>query len=232
MAEGAAGAALDAVRNLSLGGLSVTMPHKDAVAALVDELEPTAELLGSVNCVVPRDGRLVGANTDGEGFLAGIEHDLGVVPRGRRCVVLGAGGAARAVVVALAGAGAESVAVWNRSLDRAGVAASLAGGVGEVVEGRDLPGVVGAADLVVNATPLGMGDDQRLPLDEGLLAPGTAVVDLVYHPRTTPLLEAAAARGCATANGLGMLVGQAACAFERWTSVAAPRAAMYDAVGR
>ena len=215
------GRAADAVRAmgvLGIDGLSVTMPHKADVAAAVDELSPDAAALGAVNCVVRRNGRTSGHSTDGDGFLWGLRDDLSLDPAGLRCVVLGAGGAARAVVRALAGAGAASVGVVNRSEDRAVRAAALAGPMGVVAE----PSAVADADLVVNATPVGMGDDAGLPLDPDLLGAGQVVVDLVYHPTTTPLLEAAAARGARTGNGLPMLVGQAAAAFTLWTGEAAP----------
>ncbi len=220
-----AGRAADAVRAmdvLGIDGLSVTMPHKADVAAAVDSCTPDALALGAVNCVVRRHGRTTGHSTDGDGFLWGLQDDLSVDPSGLRCVVLGAGGAARAVVRSLAGAGAASVAVVNRTEERAVRAAALAGPVGTVAG----PGSVADADLVVNATPVGMGDDGGLPLDPDLLGPGQVVVDLVYHPATTPLLEAAAARGARTGNGLPMLVGQAAAAFTLWTGEAAPVRAM------
>lgn len=224
-----AGQGADAVRAmgvLGIDGLSVTMPHKADVAEAVDELAPAAAALGAVNCVVRRNGRTTGHSTDGDGFLWGLRDDLAVDPAGLRCVVLGAGGAARAVVLALAGAGAAAVHVVNRTQDRAVRAAALAGPVG-AVSGVD---AVVDADLVVNATPVGMGDDGRLPLDPSLLSPGQTVVDLVYHPASTPLLEAAAAQGARTGNGLPMLVGQAAAAFTLWTGEVAPVEAMAAAV--
>ena len=221
VAPGDARRALDGMRALGLRGLSVTMPHKEDVAALVDDCSEDASALGAVNCVVPRAGGLRGENTDGAGFLDSLRTDAGFDPAGRRCVVIGAGGAARAVVLALARAGAREVGVANRTTSRGEVAAALAGASGRVVA---LDAVAGA-DLVVNATPIGMVDD-AVPLDPALLAPGQLVADLVYHPSVTPLLAAAAARGAATLNGLGMLVGQAARAFEIWTGEPAPLEAM------
>jgi shikimate dehydrogenase len=215
--EGGAAGAIAAMRALDIRGLSVTMPHKAAVAALVDELTDDAARLDAVNCVRWRDDHLVGDNTDGPGFLASL-HDAGVSVDGRACAVLGAGGAARAVVLALARAGAASVAVLNRTDARAVEAARLAEGVGRVGTEADLA----AADLVVNATSVGMGGDERLPLDIELVRPGTVVADLVYEPLTTPLLAAAAVRGATVVDGLGMLVHQAAVASESWTGVAPP----------
>lgn len=222
--EGGAGGALTGMRTLGLGGLSVTMPHKAAVAAGVDVLSPDAEALGAVNCVVPhvRDGsvQLLGENTDGPGLLAALAED-GVAVSGARVAVLGAGGAARAVVRALGGAGAADVLVLNRTAARAADAAALAPGVGRV----GLPVDVVSADLVVNATSVGMAGtptEGQVPLDPALLGPSHLVVDLVYEPATTPLLAAAAQQGCRTVGGIGMLVHQAALAFGRWTGVDPP----------
>ncbi len=215
-----------ALRTLGLEGLSVTMPHKQDVIAGLDELTPVAAALDSVNCVLRRDGRLVGDNTDGAGFLAGLAEDTGLDPAGAHCVVLGAGGAARAVVLALAGAGAASVRVLNRTTSRAEQAAALAGSVGSVGTEAD----VVDADLVVNATPVGMADTgadpAATPVDPSLLRSGQVVAELVYHPAVTPLMVAARAAGARSTNGVSMLVHQAATAFGHWTGVEAPVAEM------
>ncbi|MEY2406419.1 MAG: shikimate dehydrogenase, partial [Acidimicrobiaceae bacterium] len=213
--------ALDGVRALGLRGLSVTMPHKEDVAGLVDTCSDDATALGAVNCVVTRDGLLIGENTDGPGFIDALRDEASFDPAGRRCVVIGAGGAARAVVLALARAGASEVGVANRTSSRGSVAAALAGAVGRVV---DLDAVAGA-DLIVNATPIGMVDD-GLPLDPQRIGRGQLVADLIYHPAVTPLLAAASAQGALALNGLGMLVHQAARAFRCWTGEDPPVAAM------
>jgi shikimate dehydrogenase len=222
---GEAGAAVDAVRPLGIRGLSVTMPHKAAVIDALDRLTPTASALGAVNCIhrdPDDDAVLVGDNTDGAGFLAGLRADFDLDPAGARCVVLGAGGAARAVVLALAGAGAASVEVVNRTRTTAEVAAGLAGPVGSVAGVEAVAG----ADLVVNATPVGMGGDDGLPCDPALLGPSQVVAELVYHPAETPFMVAARDRGARTANGLSMLVHQAAVAYTLWTGRPAPVEAM------
>lgn len=213
-------AALAGMRALGIEGLSVTMPHKAAAAAAVDALTDDAVALRAVNSI-RRDGhRLVGDNTDGGGFVDSL-REAGVDPDGRRCAVLGAGGAARAVVRALARAGAASVVVLARDAERAGTAAALAGTVGEVGALGD-PGALSSADLLVQATPLGMGDDPTLAVDPAPLPDHAAVADLVYHPRRTPLLAAAEARGLHVVGGIGMLVHQAARQFEAWTGERAP----------
>lgn len=208
--------AIEAMRALGIDGLNVTMPHKSDVAGAVDRLTPAALALGAVNTVTrgPRRDELIGDNTDGAGFIDTLRIDEGFEPAGRRCVVVGAGGAGRAVVRALADAGAVAITVVNRTPDRAVAAAALAGAVGRV--GR--PADAAEADLVVNATPLGMrGGDAELPVDPVALGPGQLVVDLVYHPVVTPLVDAARARGAAATNGLGMLIHQAARAIRLWT---------------
>jgi shikimate dehydrogenase len=221
-------AAVDACRALGLGGLSVTMPHKEAVAAAVDELTPVAARLGAVNCVVPDGGRLIGDNTDGEGFVSSLRTDHDLAVRDLRVVVLGAGGAARAVIGAVADAGASEVAVVGRTRARVDVAVALAPGIARVGVDAD----VATADLIVNCTPVGMAGDAELPLDASVLHSGQVVADLVYHPLRTPLLTAAASAGATPIGGLGMLVGQAAVAFERWTGVPADRAAMREGAER
>jgi shikimate dehydrogenase len=228
--EGSAAGALTGMRALGIAGLSVTMPHKSEVATLVDERTPVAERLAAVNCVQRREGRLVGDNTDGAGFLAALRRGAAVDPAGRRCMVLGAGGAARAVVLALAGAGASEVVVVNRTLERAEVAAALAGGRGRVGSAGD----ASEMDLVVNATPAGMGGAAAVrPLvDATCLGPGQVAADLVYHPLVTPWLAAAEARGATVVGGLGMLVHQAAAQLAAWTGVLPPLAVMWDAAWR
>jgi shikimate dehydrogenase len=230
VAPGRAAAALDAVRVLGIDGLSVTMPHKADVARAVDRCSAVAERLEAVNCVVRRNGSLVGENTDGAGFVASLRADAGFEPAGQRCLVLGAGGAARAVVLALAEAGAREVAVVNRTRERAEAAAALAGPVG-VVRG---PEAADDAVLIVNATPVGMAgsatEGANGPLDPRRIGPGQIVADLVYHPLRTPLLEMAEARGATQVNGLGMLLHQAGLAFELWTGEHPPIEAMRVAV--
>ncbi|HEX8582582.1 MAG TPA: shikimate dehydrogenase [Acidimicrobiales bacterium] len=220
---GGAAAALDAARAVGVRGLSVTMPLKEEVAGLVDDLEPAAARLGAVNCVTVEGDRLAGANTDGDGLVDALRA-AGVDPAGRRCLVLGAGGAARAVVLALATAGAAEVAVAGRTPARVEAAAALAGPLGRVAPGAD--GAAAAADLVVNATPVGMGGDPAVPVDPSALRPAQVVVDLVYDPLVTPLLAAAERAGATPVGGLGTLVHQAAHAFRRWTGVEPPLAVM------
>ncbi|MGH9114250.1 MAG: shikimate dehydrogenase [Acidimicrobiales bacterium] len=226
---GQGAAAVDAMRALGIAGLSVTMPHKEAVAACLDRLGPTAARLGVVNTVSRvGDHDLEGESTDGAGFIDALRGDDGFDPTGRRCVVLGAGGSARSVTLALAEARAASVSVAARRREPAELCAALAGPAGHVVEPGGLAGAVEEADLVVNATPVGMHPADGLPLALApeLLGAGHFVADLIYAPAVTPLLRAARARKAATANGLGMLIHQAARQVAIWTGRPAPLEAM------
>ncbi|MHB8218898.1 MAG: shikimate dehydrogenase [Acidimicrobiales bacterium] len=229
--RGAAGDALAGLRSLGLAGLSVTMPHKGDVARMVDERTAVARTLDAVNCVYWRGPVLVGDNTDGEGFLAAVRRGAGFDPRGRRCMVVGAGGAARAVILALAEAGALEVVVVNRTSERAAAAAALAGSTGRVGAGAEASGM----DLVVEATPVGMagvaGADRAI-VDARLFGSGQVVVDLVYHPLVTPWLETAGQAGATVLGGLGMLVHQAAAQIQRWVGAEPPVEALWKAVGQ
>jgi shikimate dehydrogenase len=203
------------------------MPHKAAVAEALDRCTPVAARLGSVNTVVRTAGGLEGHSTDGEGFVRALRRDEGFDPAGARCLVVGAGGAARAVVLALAEAGAASVTVAARRPEAAVVAAALAGSVGRTGSVEEADG----CDLVVNATPVGMEAEvvdlpaagpsgnggPALAVPAHALGPGQLVADLVYQPIRTPLVEEARRRGATAVNGLGMLIHQAALAFRLWT---------------
>ena len=223
---GAVFAAMTGVRALGIEGLSVTIPHKQSAAAAVDRLSPLAQAVGAVNTVVREPGGLLrGENTDGPGFLRALRDDEGFDPADRRCLVLGAGGVARAVVKVLADAGATEVVVVNRTPERAEAVAALAGARGRVGVAAEAE----AADLVVNATPVGMAGAAAagdLPVDPVHLGSGQLVVDLVPNPAITPLVEAARARGAVAINGLGMVVHQAAIAFRQWTGEDPPLAVM------
>ena len=229
---GQAGGAVTGMRALGLRGLSVTMPHKKAAAALADRRSPTAEALGAVNCLVREGELIVGHNTDGEGFLAAVRRATGFEPEGSAAVVVGAGGAARAVVLALARAGARRVVVVGRTPERALLAAGLAGPVGRVGSPADATD----ADLVVDATPAGMAGaaaEAEEPLvPASLLGAGQVAADLVYHPLVTPWLVAASAHGATITGGLGMLVHQAAAQLALWTGQPAPTEIMWQAAQR
>ena len=217
--------AVHAMRALGIGGLSVTMPHKTAVIGAVDVVSSDAALLGAANTIVRSGSLLCAHTTDGNGCIDALRAD-GFDPDGKSCMVIGAGGAGRAVVLALRNAGAASIAVVNRDASRAAAAVALGGAAARRAATDEADG----CDLIVNATPLGMGTDVRLPVDPDRLGPGQVVNDLVYHPLVTPLLSAAAARGARTVGGVGMLLYQAGRQFTLWTAEPAPIDAMRAAV--
>lgn len=216
VAAGRAADAIAAMRVLGLAGMSVTMPHKHDVADAVDRLDPAAEALRSVNTVSWDGDDLVGSSTDGAGFVASLA-EAGVEVSGARIAVLGAGGAARSVIDALGRAGASSIVVINRTPERAQSAAALAPMA--VVGGVD---DISRADIVVNASSVGMGIDPAsataadLPCAVELLDRSQVVADLVYHPLQTAWLVEAARVGARTVDGLGMLIHQAALQQQAW----------------
>ncbi len=233
VASGRARVAVAAMVDLGIRGLSVTMPHKAGAAEACQRLSPVAQRLGVVNTVTNLGGELAGDSTDGLGFVDSLA-DLGWSPESKRCLVLGSGGAARAVVLALAEAGAARVGVVGRRGDQVLAAAALAGKVG----GEATVALAGASDIIVNATPVGMtgvvagSDGLPFGLSVDSLGPGQLVADLVYAPATTPLIAAARARGSSTCNGLGMLIHQAARQVNIWTGRDAPVEAMSAAALR
>lgn len=229
--KGGGAVALDVMRALRLAGLSVTMPLKAEVAAAADTRDGEVDVLGAANCIVPLgDGRLRAANTDAAGFVSGLKADTGITPEGLRVVLIGGGGAARAVAWGLAAAGAADVAVINRTPDKAQAVAAIANEAGQATAGRvGTIDDIAAADIVVNATSVGMGADSSMPCEPSLLRPGQVAVDLVYEPVETAWLAALRLRGVEAHNGLSMLAYQAAAAFELWTGIEAPVDAMRQA---
>jgi len=232
---------LQQVRSGQLQGLNVTIPHKQAVLPLLDELSPTARAIGAVNSIWLREGRLVGDNTDAPGFLADLHARLGDRLAGearRRCAWLfGAGGSARAVAFALASEGWRVVIAARRLEQAEALAASLESWLDSEqfipVSLAALPeGGVPHPQLIVNATPLGMTPQaETSPWPEGLDFPrGACVYDLVYNPPETRLVREARRAGLEAVTGLGMLVEQAALALEKWTGLPVPREAMFRAV--
>jgi shikimate dehydrogenase len=198
-------------------GANVTVPHKEAAFEACDRRTEVAEALGAVNTLWREDGRLCGDNTDVAGFLANLDEATpGWDERKRVAIVIGAGGAARGIIHALVSLGFERITVFNRTQARAEALARHFGDPTVAMPWGDLAMELPRADLLVNASSLGMVGQPPLTLDVGVL-PGRAVVaDAVYVPLRTPLIEAAGARGLSVAEGLGMLLHQAAPAFARW----------------
>ncbi len=216
-------AAVAAMRTFGIDGLSVTMPHKAAVAAAADDLTVAASALGVANCLFWQDGRLMADSTDGDGFVRAYEAEFGRQLADRRVLVAGAGGAARSIIEAVGRADAAEVLVVNRSQDGAVEAATLAPR-SAVTSPLDVEAVA-SADVVINATAVGMSggpDPDGVPVSVDGLHQGQDVIDIVYQPRVTPLLRLAEERGASTGGGIAMLVHQAALAFRHWTGVDAP----------
>ena len=217
--------AVGALRRLGFRGFNVTVPHKQRIIPMLDVLSPEARFIGAVNTVVIQKGRLTGYNTDGRGFMRALNEMAGFSVQGKRALVLGAGGAARAVAYQLAREGAAEVIVANRSLDRV---RGLIRDLRESVPRSDatiLPWKlsslkIGAAraDLVVNATSVGMRASDPSLLPGYAFRRGQVVYDLVYRPAVTPLMRQAMMAGAHAINGLGMLVHQGALSFELWTA--------------
>ena len=199
-------------------GGNVTIPHKEAAFALADTLTERAARIGAVNTlVVGPDGRVHGDNTDAPGFCAHLDQSLGAAwPDRGEAVILGAGGAARAIVVGLAERGVSRLRVANRTPARAEAVAALAPGIAEPLAWDDLPDALAGAGLLVNTTSLGMKGQPPLEIDLAPLSSGAAVADIVYAPLETDLLAAARRRGLAAVDGLGMLLHQAVPGFAAW----------------
>lgn len=221
------GEALRGLAEAGVRGMNVTMPHKVVAVEHMDELTPQARSVGALNTIELRDGRLIGHNTDGVGLVRYIQHDLGVDLTGARVMVIGSGGSARATVAGMAAAGADLIRVVARDATKAqrlrpvaGDASFEAAGIGEAP--REW---IADSSVIVNATPLGQKhEDPAIGTDS--ISKHAVVVDLVYRPPVTPLVEAARARGAVAHSGLGMLLHQAALAFEIWTGTEAPIDAM------
>ena len=232
-------AGIRALAGRGFSGFNVTVPHKEAAFRLMDEVDAAAGRLRAVNTVtVGPDGRLHGANTDGFGFLENLKAGLGRpdLPDGP-ALVIGAGGAARAIVGALLDAGADDIRLANRTAARAERLAADLGGPVSIVDWEMRDKTLGDVALLINATSLGMAKSPTLEFSLAGLAPDAVVTDIVYAPLETPLLAAARARGHRTVDGLGMLLHQGRPGFERWFGVAPEvdgrlRSRMLEALGQ
>jgi shikimate dehydrogenase len=225
--------AMRGLRALGFRGGNFTIPHKVAVIEHLDELSPAAELMGAVNCVNRVGDKLVGENTDGKGFVQSLRTLTD--PAGKRTVILGAGGAARAIAVELGLSGAAEITIVNRSRERGQQLVDLLTGrvkiKAELVELHGDYEIPQSAEIVINATSIGLGNGAaRVPIAAGSLRPELIVADVVFNPPDTWLIRAAAERGCRTLDGLGMLVNQAVIGFKIWTGVDPDPAVMREAL--
>jgi shikimate dehydrogenase len=223
--------AVAGLRALGAMGVNVTMPHKESIVALLDDVSSDARALGAVNTVQRVGDRLVGHNTDVEGFREFVAGDAGVEVRGRRVLVLGAGGAARAVIRALDDMGSAEIVVAARRPESARAVALLARAASaRAAEWQEAEVEVEAADIVINATPLGSAGES--PVARASFRSSQVVIDLVYAPPATPLVERARAAGAGAWGGLGMLIQQGAASFRIWTGQDPPLETMSAAALR
>lgn len=227
--------AVEGIRALGFRGVNVTIPHKVSVMEHLDEIADGAAEIGAVNTILCEGGKLVGYNTDGMGYIQSFEEELGVNPYGSSIVLIGAGGAARAVAVSLAWKGIKSLYIVDR---REKAAHSLAQSLSSRIhsEALSLESLLrrglGGIDILINATPVGLGPDahDQLPIPARLLHSELIVSDLIYNPFETALLKEARKIGARIHHGLGMLIHQGALSFQIWTKQQAPIEAMRKAV--
>ncbi len=232
------GAAVRGARAMGFRGFNCSLPHKVTVIQHLDGLGESAAVMGAVNCVVRRGGRLIGENTDGKGFLKSLESVI--APKGKSVVLFGAGGAARAIAVELGMAGTKRITVVNRSEPRGGELVGLLRDKlkldAELVVWRGDYAVPGGTDIAINATSIGLyAPEARLALDLNSLKPGMVVADVIFNPVRTRFLDEAATRGCRAIDGLGMLVNQGIVGVRYWTGIdpdaAVLRKALESAMG-
>lgn len=225
--------AFQGMKAMQFGGLNVTIPHKVAMMSYVDEIDESARAIGAVNTIVNHNGLWKGYNTDGIGYVRSLKEESGIVLKDKHIVVIGAGGAARGIVYALAQEQPAIIYVVNRTEARA---VQLAESLGEYALMRALGldamhRIEHEIDLVINTTDIGMHPHiDAVPIDLAFLKPHMTVSDIIYNPRQTKLLKEAKRLGCQIHGGLGMFIYQGAYAFEYWTGEAAPVAAMREIV--
>ena len=217
--------AIEGFKALNVLGVNVTIPHKQTVMPILDDVSHEATLIGAANTLIFCDGRVSGDNTDAQGFLRAMTEEGIDIPVGGSAVVLGAGGAARAVVVALALSGLGLITVANRTGWKAIQFEKNLATISETeisavdLASNQLNSAIRSADLLVNTTSVGMQETDQLLIDPDSLNPGTIVYEIVYSPPETPLLRVAREKGCQTIGGIGMLVHQGAIAFEKWIGI-------------
>jgi shikimate dehydrogenase len=228
--------AISAALPLGLCGLNITVPHKEKVIAFLDGLSEEAELIGAVNTVEIVKDRLIGHNADGRGFIRSLHEHAGLRPRGKTFLIVGSGGAARAIGFCLAMHRARTLLLYDTDTRKAAALArdirTKTGISASAISADDLGSGAGSADCLINATPLGLQRTDPLPIASELIEKRHLVCDLVYNPIKTALLQAAKGRGARTMPGIGMLLYQGVIAFEIWTGRKAPVPVMERALAR
>ena len=229
----------DAIRSiipLGIRGVNITVPHKEKVLPFLDELAGDASLIGAVNTIEVVRGRLIGHNTDGRGFVRSLREDTGFRPKGKAFLLIGTGGAARAISFSLALAGAGTIFLYDIDIAKAKKLArdvrTRTGIRATALTAQALRTSSTDVDAIINATPLGMKRGDPLPFSRDLIRRDHLICDLVYNPPATRLLTAARSRGAETLSGIGMLLYQGVIAFEIWTGKKAPVHIMRQALAK
>jgi len=229
--------AVEGMRALHIAGFNVTIPHKEAVMPFLDEVTEIARVIGAVNTVKNQNGKLIGYNTDGAGFIESLKNDAKIKPKGKHAVILGAGGASRAVTVMLAESGAKTITITDIEAAKAKELTEYVDSYFDTscdnveVNSQELQRSIAQAEILINCTPLGMAPKIKAsPLADNIeLHKKLMIYDLVYNPAETKLMKTAKAAGAKVCSGLGMLVYQGALAFTLWTGAEAPVEAMRKA---
>lgn len=225
--------AVQAIRALNFNGVNVTVPHKEKVIPFLDVLDKEASLIGAVNTIVNRDGNLHGYNTDGRGFIRSLEES-GLSPEGIKALIIGAGGASRAIAFSLALSGASDIGLFD--IDREKAHSLVQDIQNEKFNSHQITEITSVKkyQLIINATPLGLKEGDPLPLEPDLIMPGMFIYDAIY--KKTPLLQEAEKKGAQGTEGSGMLLWQGVLAFQLWTSKEPPvevmREALYKGMGK
>jgi shikimate dehydrogenase len=222
--------AIESIRSLNIKGVNITVPHKEAVIKYLDGLSKEAKLIGAVNTIENRNGRLIGHNTDGRGFIKSILEDAKTKVKGKRVLLIGAGGAGKGVAVSCALEGSFEIIIANRTIKKAEeLAKYLKRNFKKMrfsaipLERLELAKGIAEADILINATSIGLNGKGLLPISQNHLHKDLVVYDLIYNPRVTPLLKIARRAGVKrAANGIGMLIYQGALAFQIWTGKKPP----------
>lgn len=231
--------AVEALRALQLVGVNVTLPHKEKVVRYLDELSPEARLIGAVNTIENREGHLSGHNTDGIGFIKAFQETFGQSVEGKRVLLLGAGGSARAIAMQLVNQRVSEIIIANRTYARA---RKLVKAIGESfpgssalairLQGESLVKICSRADILINATSTGLMQEKPFAIEAKVFRPNMLICDLTYNPPLTAFLEMASQAGCKTMNGVGMLLHQGALAFRVWFGQEPPLSVMQAALER
>lgn len=229
------GKAMDSVKIFGMKGINLTMPHKIKVLPYLDELSPAAEIIGAVNTVIQKEGKLFGENTDGKGFVTALKNSGETLDK-KNVTILGAGGAARAIAVECALNGAAHINIINRSIEKGEELASLiqmkTDSSVKYLNWKNNMAIPSDTDILINATSIGFSPNvtDKPDIDYTTITPEMCVCDVIFNPAETIFLKSAAENGAKTITGLGMLVQQAALNFTLWTGVEAPVDVMEDAL--